>query len=247
VPDLAALELADWAFMAALVGWMPSAIDVAAWQSIWTLARKKETAHAPSARESSFDFHLGYVSTAALAVCFVVLGAVVLHQRGVPVEEAPGAFAAQLIALYAETLGEWARPLIGVAALATMFSTTLTVVDGFPRALSVLVDRFRGPEDPDAATKEDRTPVYWGSAALLCAGALVVLVFLASSMRALIDLATTLSFLSAPMLAWLNHRAVTGEEVPVAHRPSAALRIGSLVAIAAMTAFAIGYLVLEVL
>jgi len=38
-PDPAALGPGDIVFMAALVGWMPSAIDVAVWQSIWTLAR----------------------------------------------------------------------------------------------------------------------------------------------------------------------------------------------------------------
>ncbi|HBQ18196.1 MAG TPA: permease [Myxococcales bacterium] len=240
VPDVG---LADVAFLAALVGWMPSAIDVSVWQSIWTLARREQTGHAPSSRESSFDFHLGYLGTAVLALCFVILGSAVLHGSGVEVEDRPGAFAAQLISLYTESLGEWARPLIGAAAFATMFSTTLTVVDGFPRALSVLIDRFQRPEQEEpAGRRSDRTPAYWVSLAAITLGALTILAFLASSMRTLIDLATTLSFLSAPLLSLLNHRAVTSEEVTKEHRPKGWLIGASLVCIAFQALFALFFL-----
>lgn len=240
VPELG---LRDVAFCAALVGWMPSAIDVSVWQSLWTLARRAQTGHAPSAQESSLDFHVGYVGTALLALCFVILGAGVLHAGGVEVEGSPGAFAAQLISLYTESLGEWARPLIGAAAFATMFSTTLTVVDGFPRALSVLADRWRRAEaDEPVGRRSDRTPVYWVSLIAVTGGALVILAFLASSMRTLIDLATTLSFLSAPLLSLLNHRAVTSPEVGPIHRPARWLLAASWACIAFQAAFALFFL-----
>lgn len=220
-PSLEQLAPSDIAFMAALAGWMPSAIDVSVWQSIWTLARGAQTGGRASPRDATIDFHLGYFGTALLALCFVVLGATVLRGEGIAVEASPAAFAAQLISLYTDTLGAWSRPLIGAAAFATMFSTTLTVVDGFPRALSVLVDRLGGPEHPDdEARRSDRTPTYWASLALICAGALAILAFWAERMRALIDLATVLSFLSAPILAFLNHLAVTGAEMPRDHRPA---------------------------
>lgn len=245
VPDVGALELRDVAFMAALVGWMPSAIDVAAWQSIWTLARRDETGHRPTGRESAIDFYAGYVGTALLAVCFLVLGAAVLG--GVTVESAPGRFAAQVIDVYAQTLGPWSRPLIGAAAFATMFSTTLTVVDGFPRALSVLADRFEGPEaDLKRAGGAHRTRAYWASQGALVVGAVVILAFFAESLPSLIDLATTLSFLSAPILSVLNHRAVLGPEVPAEHRPSRPLVVGSLLGIAFQGLFAIYFVYLQV-
>jgi len=232
---------ADIAFMAALVGWMPSAIDVSVWQSLWTLARGAETGGRPERRSSAIDFHLGYVGTAILAVCFVLLGAAVLHGEG-ELPTRPVAFAARLISLYVEALGEWSRPVIGGAALATMFSTTLMVVDGFPRALSVLLSRLRGPEDADAPEPSDRTPAYWASLALLVVGSLVILGVFLRSMSALIDLATTLSFLSAPVLSLLNHRAVTSDAVPDDARPARWLVTASAVAIALQGAFAIGYL-----
>ena len=47
-----------------------------------------------------------------------------------------GAFAKQLIALYTTTLGNGTYWLIGIAAFATMFSTTLTTLDASPRAMA---------------------------------------------------------------------------------------------------------------
>jgi len=239
------LSAVDVLFAAGLVGWMPSAIDVSIWQSVWTLARGKETNGRPERRASSIDFHLGYVGTAILAICFVVLGAALLHREGVELAASPAAFATQLISLYVEALGEWSRPVIGTAAFATMFSTTLTVVDGFPRALSVLVDRFGRGEVPDDPTREDRTPTYWISLCVIFLGSMGILAFFLGSFRLLIDVATISSFLTAPVLSWLNHRAMTGEEVPEAARPRPWLIASSLAGIAAQSAFAIYFVVLQ--
>ncbi|HEY8429800.1 MAG TPA: divalent metal cation transporter [Sandaracinaceae bacterium] len=244
VPSASMFGPRDVAFMAALVGWMPSAIDVAVWQSLWTLARRDETGHRPSGHDSAFDFYLGYLGTAFLALCFVALGAAVLG--GARIEEAPGRFAEQVIDVYAQTLGAWSRPIIGAAAFATMFSTTLTVVDGFPRALSVLVDRFREPERDDPAVRRvDRSARYWTSLVVLVLGAMAILALLTRTMPALIDLATTLSFLSAPVLSWLNHRAVLAPEIPEEHRPRPWLIATSWAGIVFQSLFALYFLHLQ--
>lgn len=243
-------------FMAALVGWMPSAIDVSVWQSLWTLSRADDTGHRPTVRQSMVDFHAGYVGTAILGVCFVVLGAAVMYGRG-EIPGAPAAFAGRLVDLYGETLGGWSRPLIAIAAFLTMLSTTLTVVDGFPRALSVLAARFRRPEGPGDAEAEARGRAYWIALFVLAAGGLgllyVVLVAMAdggrgaATLRSLVDLATTLSFLTAPVLSVLNHRCIVGAEVPEAHRPAKRLLVYSAVGIAAQAAFALYYLYIRFL
>jgi len=246
VPSSEELDPATMLFVAALVGWMPSAIDVSVWQSLWTLAREKDTGHRPTLQESSLDFHLGYWGTALLAVCFLALGAAVMHGRGIELDQRPAVFASQIVDLYASTLGEWSRPVIGTCALLTMFSTTLTVVDGFPRALSVLVARFRGPEQPGGA-EEDRQAnrnVYWVSVVVAALGALAVLQLLLAQLKTLVDVATTLSFLTAPILAWLNHRAVLGPEVPTEMRPARWLIVASWVGIIGLGGFALLYLVL---
>ena len=46
------------AFLLALLGWMPTAIDVSVWHSVWTIAKKKESGYAPSLKESLLDFCL---------------------------------------------------------------------------------------------------------------------------------------------------------------------------------------------
>lgn len=231
-------------FLAALIGWMPSAIDVSVWQSLWTLARRNDTGHAPSLRESTIDFHIGYLGTALLALCFVLMGAGVMHGRGLRFQDSAGGFAAQVIALYTETLGSWSAPIIGISAFAVMFSTTLTVVDGFPRALSVLVARFTRPEQPDQYEMElpAQRRVYWIAVVALALGSLFIIGLLLKSLRTLVDIATTLSFLTAPLLSILNHRAVLGAAVPPDKRPARWLVVASVVCIALQAAFAVGYL-----
>lgn len=59
-----------------------------------------------------------------------------------------------------------------------------------------------------------------------------------------IDIATTLSFLTAPALAVLNHRAMYRENVPEELRPKGWLRALSLFGIAALSLFALVYLYL---
>lgn len=244
VPDLGAFGDRDVLFLAALIGWMPSAVDVAVWQSLWTLARRRDTGHAPTVRESLLDFHIGYWGTAALALCFLLLGAGVMHASGATFDERAGVFANQVIALYTQTLGDWSRPIIGVAAFSVMFSTTLTVVDGFPRALAVLVARFRGDEQPGGADQDARAnrAVYWASLAALAVGSIAVLHWLLTSLKTLVDVATTLSFLTAPVLAVLNHRAITSPDVPPESRPPAWLITASWLCIALLGGFAVYYL-----
>ncbi|MFT7622760.1 MAG: Mn2+/Fe2+ NRAMP family transporter [Myxococcota bacterium] len=229
-------------FLAALVGWMPSAVDVSVWHSLWTLARRKDSGHKPTLKESMLDFNIGYMGTALLAICFLLLGAGVVHDSGVPIAKGSVAFAAQVVGLYTSTLGEWSKPLIGGCALLVMFSTTLTVVDGFPRALSTLIGRLKGPELELAAAETSSDRAYWGALAVLAFGSLVVIGFMLKSLLSLVDLATTLSFLTAPILSILNHRAITSDVVPVGFRPRRGMEVYSLAGIVIQGSFAVWYL-----
>jgi hypothetical protein len=66
-----------------------------------------------------------------------------------------------------------------------------------------------------------------------------------SSFTALVDLATTLSFLTAPVLSYFNHRAIHAEEVPKHLQPGAAMTAWSWVAIILQAAFAAYFLWLK--
>lgn len=206
---------AEFAFLIALVGWMPSAIDISVWHSLWTLARARQTAHAPSLTEALTDFNIGYIGTALIAVLFVTLGALVWHGSGVEVPAAGGAFAAQLISLYTEALGPWARPVIAIAAFTTMFSTTLTVTDAFPRVLQ----RTTVILWPRSARDGTGAHLYWTWMLILIFGAILLMGAFRGQMTTMVDVATTLSFITAPVLSWFNLRAVSGAWVPEAARP----------------------------
>jgi len=203
-------------FLVAFIGWMPSAFDISIWHSLWTLARRRETGHAPSVKDALIDFNVGYLGTVLLALCFVILGAGVMFHSGEKFSDSPAGFAGQVIGLYTASLGDWAKPIIATSAFTVMFSTTLTVVDGFPRAIAALVARFQEPETPGQPSQISRR-VYWIALVVLGLGAVGIIWYAiggGKAFKALVDLATSLSFLSAPLLAWLNHRAMMGSEVP---------------------------------
>jgi Mn2+/Fe2+ NRAMP family transporter len=240
IPEDPAARLALIGFVVALVGWMPAPLDITVWHSLWTLARRRQTHHEPTRREADLDFAVGYLLCIVLALAFVVLGAGRLFLPGVEPAAGGAAFADQLIDLYAGAIGEWARPLIAASAVAVMLSTTLTVQDALPRTLVQLAGRLRSDEVyAEAAADPSRRPGYWVLLVIICGGAMLIITRVAGTgFQSLINLATTLSFLGTPVIAWFNHRAITSDAVPPALRPGRGFRIASLLAIAFWTIFA---------
>lgn len=217
-PLLPDAEPATLLFVCALVGWMPSALDIAVWQSLWGLEKARTEREPMTVPGATLDFNVGYVGTALLACAFLLLGALVLHPHGGELPASAPAFAKQLIDVYATALGQGARPLILIAAFTTMLSTTLSVTDGFPRALEGAVRRLRGPE----TAAEPRSALYWTALSVCVVGALAVIVFFSASMRTLIDVATILTGLTGALFGVLNLLVLRRPEVPAEHRPSAA-------------------------
>ena len=227
------------AFLVALMGWMPSAIDISVWHSLWTIERKKETGHSPSLKEALFDFNLGYFGTALLALGFLTLGAMVMYGSGAHFSKSGAGFAGQLIDMYTQALGEWSRPIIGLAAFTTMFSTTLTVTDAFPRVLrkstEIIFQKY--------FNNKNTSYLYWIGMAIVASGGLIIIAFLLDDMTLLVDLATTLSFLTAPILAYINYKVVTGKTMPTEFQPKQWLRILSWIGIFFLAGFSLLFLV----
>lgn len=226
-------------FAVALVGWMPAPLDITVWHSLWSLARDRQSGQRASKAQCQADFALGYGLCVVLAVAFAVLGAALLYGREAEPAAGAGAFANQLVGLYTQTLGAWSRPLIAACAIAVMLSTTITVLDAIPRTMSAFVAVARGlPETPpDRGVRLS----YWAWLAALAAGAVLIVAVLARSLTAMVDLATTLSFLGTPILAWCNHRAMVSADVPEAHRPGRFLRMFSLLGVGFWALFALLY------
>ncbi|USN98917.1 MAG: divalent metal cation transporter [Phycisphaeraceae bacterium] len=244
IPDDEAARFALIAAIVGLMGWMPAPLDIAVWHSLWTICRRDQTGHNPSTRECGVDFGLGYALCVVLAICFVMLGAGELYLRGISPEKAGPAFAAQLIDLYTGSMGAWVRPIISACAIAVMFSTTFTVLDALARTSYHILLRLRSDEDPNATGAASANVLgYWIMMVVIAAGAMVIITRIKGPGFAwLINLATTLSFLGTPILAWFNHRAMFAGDIPIAHRPGPVLRVWSWIGIFFWVAFSALYL-----
>ena len=103
-----------------------------------------------------------------------------------------------MIALYESTLGGWAGPIVVTAAVTAMFSTTLTVMDGYPRAIDRAIKVIK-TDDPDQTANADISEPYW--IALIGIGVLMTLFlhFFVSSLTQMIDFITIVSFMAGPI------------------------------------------------
>jgi len=237
----------DVFFIVALLGMMPSSVDISVWHSLWSVAKARDSGHRPTLREALADFHIGYVGAFVLAMCFVLLGAGVMHNSGIQFEAGAAGFAAQLIDLYKQSLGDWSGPLIAIVAVAVMFSTVLAGLDGYPRAAVSLVRIYTGQDSPadESRTASIDKKVYASTVIVLVLGSILILYLFVTSLKLVVDVASTILFLFAPVIAWLNHRVMTSPQFPSNARPGRGLLALSAVGVIWMTAFSVYFLYLR--
>ncbi|MBI9033901.1 MAG: divalent metal cation transporter [Bacteroidales bacterium] len=225
-------------FLIAFIGWMPAPIDLSVWHSLWSVAKNKGK-NKLNLKQSLTDFNVGFFGTAVLALSFLSLGAIVMHGSGEVLSSKGDIFAGQLITMYTSSMGSWAYLIIATAALATMLSTTLTALDANPRVLATIFTTLNEKHN----TPETFKKLYWGWLVIVLAGTLVLMVYLSQSMKFLVDLATTLSFITAPLIAWLNYKVITNKEIPEHARIKPWMKIYSGVGIAFLASFSVVYII----
>ena len=220
-------------FLIAFLGWMPAPLDVSIWQSIWSLEKDKATLKTTTTKQAIFDFNVGYVGTIFLAVCFVILGALVMYNSGKSFSTKGDVFASQLIALYTQNLGKFTYIFISIAAFTTMFSTTITTLDASPRTMS---------KANDLLFSEKIKLGYWFWIILLGIGTFIILRYFRDNMGLMVKIATILSFLTAPFYAILNFILISGKHTPKKHQPSLYLKILSVCGIIFLIVFSVWFL-----
>jgi Mn2+/Fe2+ NRAMP family transporter len=213
------------------MGWMPAPLDISIWHSIWTLEKKKS--QKITAKESLFDFNVGYLATVILGICFVSLGAFVMYNSGISFSNSGSIFAGQLSDLYTSNLGNSFYLIISICAFTTMLSTTITCLDASPRTMSRATQLL---------TKNNDKNYYFHWISALAIGTMLIFYFLLSEMGALVELATVLSFITAPFYAILNYKLIMSDNMPKSHKPSKNLRILSVTGIFFLSFFALGYI-----
>ncbi|MBT8260910.1 MAG: divalent metal cation transporter [Bacteroidia bacterium] len=220
------------AFLIAFMGWMPAPLDVSIWQSLWAIEKQKNNKDF-SPKFAVFDFNIGYFSTIVLGIGFVLLGSLIMYNSSETFSASAGDFSVQLIEMYTKSLGNWAYIVIGVAALTTMFSTTLTTLDASPRAMQKTSELLFNKTFK-------RGYLIW--IAILISGTIAIYFFFLSEMKTLIMIATILSFLTAPFYAIANYILICSKHTPKAWRPSRFMHTISWLGILFLIGFSIWYL-----
>jgi Mn2+/Fe2+ NRAMP family transporter len=153
---------------------------------------------------------VGFIVTLVLALLFLSLGALVMYGRGQAFPNSAAAFAGQLISLYTKNLGPWAFPFIAIACFTTMFSTTLTVLDAYPRMLRKMTIQLI----PHRFSDEECKKVYSFWVIVTAIGTVIIIYGFLSNMKAMVDFATVLSFVVAPVIAVLNYLVIQDKDLP---------------------------------
>ncbi|MFC2380273.1 MAG: NRAMP family divalent metal transporter [Streptococcus gordonii] len=189
-------------FIVSLMGWMPAPIEISAINSLWT-AEKGKTVDI-SIKDGLFDFNVGFIGTAILAVFFVALGALIQYPTGQEVQAAGAAYIQQFVGMYASVLGDWSRFLITFIAFLCIFGTVITVIDGYSRvnaeSLRLLFKK------KEISQKELNV---WMTATSIIGG--IIIYFFQGSVAPMLRFAMIASFLTTPFFALLNYLLVTGE------------------------------------
>ncbi len=231
-------------FTIALMGWMPTAVDLSTWNSLWTIERIKQTGYHPTLKETLFDFNFGYWISAFLSLCFVTMGTYLMYGTGVEMPAGSAGFANKVVELYTMTIGNWSYFIIAVAAFSIMFGTSIAVFDGYARSIERCVELlFFKEEDQERLLKDRR--FYNIALMVIATGAFLIIAFFTSNLKQLVDLATSISFLIAPIIAIVNFRLVSGPYISQENKPSLILVLLSYAGILFLLGFCILFLIVK--
>ena len=225
-------------FIIALMGWMPTAVDLSTWNSIWTLERIKQTDYLPTLKETLREFNIGYWISAGLSICFITLGSFLIYGSDTELSNNSALFANQIVGLFTTTLGNGAYYFIAISAFSVMFSTCITVYDGYARAMSETTALLL-----DASRKEIKTYKIW--LIIVLAGGYIVINNFLGNFKELVDLATIISFIIAPLIAIVNFKLVLSDDLTSEEKPNFLMRALSVLGIVYLLSFSLLFMALK--
>ncbi|MBE76115.1 MAG: iron transporter [Candidatus Marinimicrobia bacterium] len=230
----------DIFFIIALMGWMPTAVDLSSWNSLWTLERIKQTGFKPSLKQTLFEFNMGYIISAALAVCFLTLGSYLMYGTGTSFSNNSSIFANQVIKLYTDSIGNWSYWVISISGFSIMFGTCIAVFDGYARSVSECIRLV------DQNKKNNRLYydiIIW----ILATGTFGIIYLFGSRLKELVDLATTISFIIAPFVAIANYKLVSNLYLKPNDIPPDWLKYLAITGIVFLSGFSILFLYVRII
>ena len=236
-PDIKYIK-SDILFIIALMGWMPTAVDLSSWNSLWTLERIKQTNFKPTLKQTIFEFNIGYLSSAFLSLCFLTLGAYLMFGSENDFSNSSAIFANQVITLYTQSIGSWSYLIISISSFSIMFGTCIAVLDGYARSAK---ECFRL-----TFQKENKIPYYSIIIWVIILGSLIIISLFGSSIKNLVDLATTISFMIAPFVAFANYKLVSVPYVEKENSPKSWLKYLAIGGMIYLTGFGVLFLYVRI-
>ena len=233
------MESSAIAFLIPLMGWMPTAVDLSCWNSLWTIEKIKLSGYHPKLKETLFDFNFGYITSAFLSICFVTLGAFLIYGTDTEIAKQGHLFAHQVIQLYTQVFGSWSYIIISSCTFSIMFGTCIAVFDGYARATKRIIKLFG--ERNESKTSKKSYPI---AVITLIVGSFILIEIFSSrgDFSILVNLATIISFLVAPVIAIFNHYLVT-KKVDEDFKPSLWLKTLSYMGIFYLIGFSVFFLI----
>lgn len=257
LPDFTPPPLWDdkgFLFLIALMGWMPTAVDMSAWNSLWTIERIKQTGYKPTLKETLLDFNMGYWISALLAICFMTLGAFLIYGTGIQMPPQSHLFANQVVQLYTETIGPWSYFIIAIAAFCIMFGTSIAVFDGYARTFERIIQLLLIPTKaktfdtktqsfrPEEFQAQNTKHTYKITLLVVAVGAFIIITFFSGNLKLLVDVATSISFLISPFIAIVNFRLVSKKYLKAGDTPPFWLRVWSYLGILFLSGFSVFFI-----
>ena len=230
-------------FIIALMGWMPTAVDLSSWNSLWTLERIKQTKYIPKLKETLFEFRFGYILASILGIIFVVMGSYLFYGSNEILPNNNSLFAHKVVTMYTETIGQWSNFIISVSAFAVMFGTIIAVFDGYSRSLQKTIELI-SPKIKNYSIN-DNPKFYSFLIIVLSMGSLFVVFEFKNNLKELVDFATVLSFVIAPIIAIFNFKLVIGNNIEKKFQPSIFIKILALCGIIFLIGFALIFVILK--
>ncbi|MBL4630151.1 MAG: hypothetical protein JKY14_02995, partial [Paraglaciecola sp.] len=223
----------------AMAGWMPNPPSASFFLSAWTAVRHENAIKGLGDyqnKDAIFDINLGYSLSLLIAVCFAVMGSVLIFLPGTHIElSSASAFADAFINLFTQTFGEWVRPIIGAAAILAMLSTMVALFDGAPRMMRRAL-----------RINENNRVIFSLMFAGQLSGVLIIIWLFAASFRSFIDFITSVSFATAPFIAYFNHKLMFSDDIEQSMQPSRMLWCWSWLGIISMGIFGLYFFIISI-
>ena len=192
-----------WFFLVPLMGWMPTAVDLSSWNSLWTVEKIKSSKYHPALKETLFEFNFGYIISGLLSICFITLGAFLIYGTSEVMETSSHLFANQVVNLYTKIFGNWSYIIIASSTFSIMFGTCIAVFDGYGRVLNKTTELLF----PKLSIIRNKYAI--------CVLILITGTFLITNefeksgdFGILVNFATSISFIIAPIIAVFNFLVV---------------------------------------